>query len=454
MHVLRLHEFPNDEIRATVYKSRSPVNPLSQPETHEKQPATPPLDISSKSETRNHSALETHKPGWGALPRDRVFSKRGRNKMLRAGGVFNKDSIKPSEVLFLTGTLPGSTPEAYETIAKYSAFLVHSLKAWLNKRVPYKFDLYVWEHQKRGALHLHYAIWIPDKAVGESVRRSFPAYWCHLLKRVSLESGVDLFDTGRGYSWINAIAEKNQIAQWCEKDVSRYLSKYVSKGARAVTRNVTGKFHCPSQWYGVSRPLQKRLRELSVERIFYYVNQNQALRDFEIVHGYLANLANVCHIYKSKVTALPNLIAYQSHWNLKTLCQELKIMEKNNLNQQKHSLNPMDWTTSYWSVVMKRYFISPSYLHDNCSKLAAQSAEKLYGCQQLSIAEAMDLTHALRWSVWYKFRDRKTSFDWEKDVGLLDQIYHKLLTANLTFQMHPDEPVEKLLQAWVDKNIS
>ena len=183
MYCLKLQSFPNEEIRAVVYRLPNPVNPLSHVETDETQPEAPLLDIGEIFESHLPAKEAEPKAGWGGLPRGRIFSRRGKRKLQRAGGVFTKLEYKPSQVLFLTGTLPGSTPEAFETMARYSGFLVHSLKAWLNDRIPHKLDFYVWEHQKRGALHLHYGIYCPDKAIGESYIASFPGYWCRLLKR-------------------------------------------------------------------------------------------------------------------------------------------------------------------------------------------------------------------------------------------------------------------------------
>ena len=49
------------------------------------------------------------KPGYGGLPGRKKFTTRAKRRLLRVGGVIDKSGFQSS---FLTGTLPGSTPEA------------------------------------------------------------------------------------------------------------------------------------------------------------------------------------------------------------------------------------------------------------------------------------------------------------------------------------------------------
>lgn len=161
---------------------------------------------------------------------------------------------KPGEILFFTGTLPGSGSEQFEAIARWSSWIVHRLKAWIARRVDAKLDFYAWELQKRGALHLHYALHVPDDAARFEIRTQIKNEWIRLLDSVSGFTGVDLYhNSHRGFSHRSNTDLVQADCQEVEKSVGAYLGKYLSKGSRG--KNSTDVFH-PCRWYGVSRPLR------------------------------------------------------------------------------------------------------------------------------------------------------------------------------------------------------
>ena len=459
MYCLKLTQYPNEEIRVVPWKPR--IQPFSYDETDETHIDTgtsvlsgefhpteegdrPLLDIGSKLETATPAASDATKPGFGKLPKRRPFSRYGRRVLLRAGGVFKHDGMTPEDTIFFTGTLPGSTPEAFETIARYSSYLIHRLKSWIAKRWPGKYDLYVWEHQKRGALHLHYAIYVPDEAISNGLIEDFPCAWTRLLRRVSLMSGVDMFDTGRGYSWTPEYAATLQYAQRVKMDVSRYLSKYVSKQAKGNTENADKAFYCPNRWYGVSRPLLAKLRELTTERIFHIASLREIHERCEDLYGWLANITNVCHAYRCKRTGLQICVGYGSHWNIDKLCLRVNLMNNQSNAESKNSLSPSAWTISFLSMQMKRYTLTPYLLSKNSSRTAVMGAEKLSQSVSPSIVETMDLCHAIRWSLWYKYRDRTPPSSYARDMETLDELYSKLLTLKLRANSRGDEDLSTL----------
>lgn len=466
MYCLRLVSFPNDEIRA--YGYRVPQKRFSYSETDETHTEngtvvlSPPnlgaekkecalLDIGSKVATIPRTGIGSGKPGWGGLPKNSKFSRYGRRTLLRVGGVFKSRDMEPQKTVFLTGTLPASTDEAFKTIAQYSAYIVHRLKAWVNKRVRTQLDFYVWEHQKRGALHLHYAVYVPDDDVANKLIKDFPQQWVRLLTNVGELSGVDMFDTGRGYSWLPGEAAKNQYAQRVELDVSRYLAKYVSKGGRGDTADADESRYCPSRWYGVSRPLLELLRKLTIEHLYHTVSLREAHQKLEDVNGFLASLSDVCHTYKCKYTGLRATIAYRSHWSLEKLCLELNMNNNSQRQMSQKSLSISEWTTTYLSTVLRTYSITPHKLSHNSSKVAVLAAEKLLASVSPNIVETMEITHAIRWELWYRYRDRSKPKSLENTLAMLDNLYHKLLTMKLVLQKRGDECISELNEYTVDK---
>jgi hypothetical protein len=452
-------QYPNEEIRVVAYKPR--YTKFSYDETHETHIETGTsvlpspdfgaeesdrslLDIGSKLASQTASTSDAPKPGFGELPKRRPFSRYGRRMLMRVGGVFNQEGFRPQDTVFFTGTLPASTPEAFEAMASYSAYLVHRLKSWVNYHYKGQYDFYVWEHQKRGALHLHYAAYIPQKDVADKLIASFPQEWVRLLQSVGNMSGVDMFDTGRGFSHTPEVAASCQYAQNVRFDVSRYLSKYVSKTATGDTSDENQSKLSPSRWYGVSRHLLAKMRDLSIERIFYIASLRETHEKCEEVYGYLANIANVCHAYRCKRTGFQLCVGYQSHWSIDELCLRINLMNQNSKQQSKVSVKPSEWTRSYLLMAAKRYTMTPHHLSKNSSQTAVMGAEKLYQSGSLSIAETMDVCHAIRWSLWYKFRDRIPPSSYAKDMATMDELYSKILTLKLRANARGDEDLSIL----------
>lgn len=278
--------YPNNEIRCRL----APL-PRAKPLREEdcaalfsaeaaQQAPGPNLDISAELKTHSHSDLGAIAPASAKLPTK--FGTNAKRTLLRVGGVVDRITSDPSECLFLTGTLPGSTPEAYKAMADYAPYLVNSLKAWIAKRVPDKKDFYVWELQERGALHLHYCLVVPEPTVRAYIKDHFKAEWNRLLDSVGRASGVDMFRRFDGSTWAETPEVTQAYAQEVTKSVAAYLSKYCSKYSTKYTssnsHNGVLKYF-PKRWWGCSRPLLKLLREMTTRtvRVGYGVNHLRSI---------------------------------------------------------------------------------------------------------------------------------------------------------------------------------
>lgn len=187
------------------------------------------------------------RPGWGKLPRQRLFSKKAR-KLCKESCAY-LEYVHGSDVFLVTATLPASTSEAYLAMAAESAYLHSRIRQHVRDVARGSSCLFVWEWQRRGALHLHLAVANHNKRLMGKLCREFKSFWIKLLERVSLRSGIDLFRRYDGYDWRER-PEKIQVdAQKVKKSLRCYLSKYLSKGSQAATwlRRYT-----PSAWYGIT----------------------------------------------------------------------------------------------------------------------------------------------------------------------------------------------------------
>lgn len=216
-----------------------------------------PLSLAPNSKSQRSSA------GYGELPvKPTVFGLNAKRQLVRSGAAMEK-TVEPSECLFLTGTLPGSTEAAFSAIAAYSGYIVNSLKSWIANYVSSKLDFYCWEYQKRGALHLHYCVHVPEEGHREFIMGGFKDWWISMLSRVGERSNTDLFRKSATKTHLSDTSKVRAVAEVVRKSVARYLAKYLSKSASP--KRGPGRFFTPSRWWGTSRPLKALLEKLTDE---------------------------------------------------------------------------------------------------------------------------------------------------------------------------------------------
>lgn len=317
MKHITIESYPNREIRVTLTPAPSPRNRNILEDGYdpekEKEPPSPTCHsrktrkAPKKPQKQGHS-VGSDNPGYGGLPRNQRFSTYARRQILRAGGALERVA-NHEDCLFLTLTLPGSTKEAMAALACYSAFSVHRLKAWINYHVPSKFDLYTWEWQKRGALHLHYVVWCPNRETGEYIKKNLKQQWIRILDAISEASKVDIYKKNSGFSWASNKEATRVDAQWCKKSVAAYLSKYVSKPNKFQYSHNQHNF-CPSRWYGVSRPLLAKLRELSFKVSLDSLRSRDAWTMYEDCLSVLQSWGIKCYEYEHKVVNGRTTVSY------------------------------------------------------------------------------------------------------------------------------------------------
>jgi hypothetical protein len=310
----RLVLSPGGGVYGSWYKSRSRCETR---ETKE-QTANPSIYTCQSVKSRNSPLRKDSsgsrkekgegKVGYGAVGKSN-FSKYARRKILHAGAVLDSD-YQPSDCLFLTLTLPGSTPEALTAIAAWSGYLIHRLKAWVNKFLPGREEIWVWERQKRGALHLHWSFVCLSKEVEERIRRGLKGEWIRLLESVSDRSGVDLFRKSQEYTHRGKGVAVVQVER-VRKSVAGYLAKYLSKESfRASGFGDGGSILvAPSRWYGISKALHKKISERTREIRISYLNRREWLESYEDFLSLLSRIASWCHSDRYKFGEGRNIYA-------------------------------------------------------------------------------------------------------------------------------------------------
>lgn len=299
MYQVRLTKYAGGELEVAtsrVFVGSPPSDMAEESDCTQELQETPPLDYSSQLETARRARLS----GFGEPPTRRTrFTREASKTIQRCARALDDFTQSPSHILFFTGTLPGTGEEKYEAIARWSSYIIHRLKAWVAKRLPSKYDFYCWELQRRGALHLHYAVHCPDDDVAAELIAGFKDEWIKLLKTVGDKTGVNLFHNGeRDIDWLNHPENIQAKTERVVKSVGAYLGKYLSKSSRGEVKQ--GKFS-PCRWYGCSRPLRELERSMREEHIEYLSKPGKAIEFADDVLTFAGNMADSCFRWANRI---------------------------------------------------------------------------------------------------------------------------------------------------------
>ena len=251
--------YPNGELRARVaapvpaQKSDGGRPPIL---VNQSKLALAP-DLASAQASKNEKSCD--RPGYGATPKPRAFSLYARRQIARSGGCFSPAG--EGRTVFLTGTIPGGTREAFQAVADWSSWIVHQLQ----REIPEVIDelasnlksIWVWEFQRRGALHWHGVYECKTTQQARLLINSFAGIWVRTMRGVAARSGVDIAKRrGRG-TWKNREDLWRTDAQLAQKDPSRYLAKYLSKDPG---KGGKASIPYPTRWFQCSRALLNDLK--------------------------------------------------------------------------------------------------------------------------------------------------------------------------------------------------
>ncbi len=450
VYCVKLAWYPNRESRATLY----PVNvrPLEYGSEERdstnvlKPPAPPPstlLDITDELDPppQSDERKSERKPGYGGIPNPTVFGNNARRTLLRAGGALDTVCDKPSDTLLMTGTLPADNDAAFMTMSCWSSYIVWRLKKWVAKHIPSKYDMYVWEFQKRGALHLHYAIHSPDESKRAILKAGFKRTWISILSYVSKVSGCNLFEGREGNDWRD---NPHWIQADCveiERSATAYLAKYLSKTENSKEMGSRANRFPPARWWGVSRPLKALLDSMTVVHEVTYPRYSDALKRMEEVHHLLTGVCDSAYNYRCKAGGGQVVVAYNALTDVRSITACMTDQNQQ-LTESPTSLSPSVWTTTVLTQIQRRYSITPAQLSRQLGAFSGHCLERLIAQQSLSIIESMEVTNAMSYSLFLRYRGRNdVPSSVVKDRALLDALWKRLHDIRLMRNLSPTLPL-------------
>ena len=196
-----------------------------------------------------------------------------------------------------TLTLPANHHEAFQCIAARSGSIINSLFQPIRDKYPdMKYWFFVWEFQKRGALHLHIAHYHPDECEGMLIGNLLIEKWHQILCDISDETGIWLLSAK--HDGDRKMQDFYQYhTQPMRKSVAGYFSKYCSKASNKEENNYVKKFsemYPPSRFWGCSSQVKLIRKENSFNNCrdytenkefmyFVFVRLHKMVSSYEIV---------------------------------------------------------------------------------------------------------------------------------------------------------------------------
>lgn len=218
----------------------------------------------------NLGAPQSKHSAWFREQAPKEFTQYARQSILEAGTVIDREQGERAALLTLT--IPGGTDEALKAVSMSSGWIVDRQLDVIRKEFGVFKGIkafFVWEFQKRGALHQHWCIsYSGSYWVAYNVARSIERMWFKCLWELQDKLGVDCFQRRNGDTWRYAPEKWQSNLQKVIKSVGGYFAKYASKTAKNVirlNRYKSRRIWYPSRWWGCTSNLKAAIKEWRID---------------------------------------------------------------------------------------------------------------------------------------------------------------------------------------------
>jgi len=281
------------EIARKTYERRFEPKDTTEYETFEQkiERCYPSLDI--KKKTQRSKKTDQVRLGFSRLPDgsrenlERVppFGAKQGQKLRESGAaVDNLMSERGGAARIVTLTLVGDTDEAFECLAANSKYIVNRLLQELRRGHSIcQHYFYVWEYQKRGALHLHLCLWCESLSKASKAGVKVVQQWYTILQDIQSKTGVDMFvrKDRKTYTPKRKWQSRNEPMR---KSAGGYFSKYASKASNKNERQKIyhlAKKYPPSRFWGSSLAIKRIIASESFAFNFEHSNPEYSDRFYE-----------------------------------------------------------------------------------------------------------------------------------------------------------------------------
>lgn len=218
------------------------------------KPPLPPLDLMKKSQ-RGPRVYAENKP--------KSFTRAAGQHLRECGAAMDAIASDPRFCHAITLTLPANHEHAFKTLSVYSGYAINRLFQRIRRLYGHLCHwFFVWEYQRRGALHCHIALYHPDESEGLWISTQIIELWHKILEDIQKKSGVDMF-CRRDLKTYTPREKHQHHCQPMQKGLGQYFAKYAGK------KESKQAWYCQkypvSRFWGCSRNLKMVIRSLSFE---------------------------------------------------------------------------------------------------------------------------------------------------------------------------------------------
>lgn len=223
---------------------------------------TPPLDIIQRKQ-------RFRKTGLARKNKPKSFTKVSGQRLREAGAAMDilcEGDLSQTYELCLT--LPADHEDAFAALARNTYYA--SNRIFKHLRDVYGEEcawFYVWEYQRRGALHMHIAIRYPDRTKLPEICEGIFDIWKRILISIGERENTCMFTAKSGKACVVSQKWQHHYAQ-IRKAVGAYFSKYAGKTESKQS------WYCQkypiSRFWGSSSAIKRCIRENSAEYVWDY----------------------------------------------------------------------------------------------------------------------------------------------------------------------------------------
>jgi hypothetical protein len=189
----------------------------------------------------------------------------------------------------ITLTLPANTQEAFHAIAAKSGYVVNRLFQPIRRHYGDEcLWFFVWEYQKRGALHMHICVYHPSEKSGKEIAQKLIEQWHQILCDLSEMCNTSMFARKDGRSCTIRSLHQHHTAP-IRKAVGAYFSKYAGK--QESKQSWYCKKYPVSRFWGSSAQVKKIVSVHSAKFDLDLFNEQEANKKLEqIIENILEKL--------------------------------------------------------------------------------------------------------------------------------------------------------------------
>lgn len=257
-----------------------------------------PLDLINRFQRKKNPSTGLKK-GYGSPPTIKYFSHKSGQKIRETGAIIDRlCGIAVNRCRVVTLTIPSSDVYAYTVISNYSGYAVNRLFQIVRRDYKLAYWFYVYEHQKRGALHLHICVYHESPEISREIGEKLCAKWREILIDISDKSGVNLlYSKGFGRDCqLNDMQLDNQAMRLgCGAYFSKYASKNSGKHSSDIN-SINARKYPPSSFWGRSRELAQMCEKESYKFSYEGIDDNDSEylneKAFEILSQFNSTLSH------------------------------------------------------------------------------------------------------------------------------------------------------------------